>query len=128
MVARVTAAILALAASSDALSTRRGLLGRVSLGAAGAAAALVPTAAFASGVSLEEGAKNAEKYRVKGQRCTPQTPENCTDRYNKMLDPRAGLSKAELEIIDARDAKELSTLEKMLGDVKYTADVAKKGK
>ena len=45
-----------------------------------------------------------------------------------MLDPRAGLSKDELEIIDARDAKELSTLEKMLGDVKYTADVAKKGK
>jgi hypothetical protein len=125
MVARVTTAILSLiAGSSDALSTRRGLLSRVSIGAA----ALVPAAALASGVSLEEGAKNAEKYRVKGQRCTPQNPENCTDRYNKMLDPRAGLSKAELEIIDARDAKELSTLEKMLGDVKYTADVAKKGK
>ena len=84
MVARTTAVFALLAASSDALSTqsagsavatkqlsshtsRRHVLSSLTVGAAGAAALLAPTAAFASGVSLEEAAKNAEKYRVKGK-------------------------------------------------------------
>ena len=49
------------------------------------------------GVSLEEAAKNAEKYRVKGKQCTPTNPADCTARYNQMLDPRAGRTKEELE-------------------------------
>ena len=134
MVARTTAVFaLLLAASSDALSTqsagsatqlsshtsRRHLLSGVTFGAAGAAALLAPTAAFASGVSLEEAAKNAEKYRVKGKQCTPTNPADCTARYNQMLDPRAGRTKEELAAMDRRDAKELSMLETMLSDVKY---------
>merc|ERR1712159_812759 len=64
-----------LAASSDALSvvssyksykSRRHLLSSLTFGAAGAAALLAPNAAFASGVSLEEAAINAEKYRLHG--------------------------------------------------------------
>ena len=88
-------------------------------GAAGAAVVLAPNAAFASGVSLEEAAINAEKYRVKGKQCTPTNPADCTARYNQMLDPRAGRTKEELEAMDKRDAKELSMLETMLSDVKY---------
>ena len=130
MVARTTAVLALLAASSDALSTqsakqlsshtsRRHLLSSLTFGAAGAAAVLAPTAAFASGVSLEEAAINAEKYRVKGKQCTPTNPADCTARYNQMLDPRAGRTKEELEAMDKRDAKELSMLETMLSDVKY---------
>ena len=133
MVARTTAVFALLAASSDALSTqsagsatrlsshtsRRHLLSGVTFGAAGAAALLAPTAAFASGVSLEEAAKNAEKYRVKGKQCTPTNPADCTARYNQMLDPRAGRTKEELAAMDRRDAKELSMLETMLSDVTY---------
>ena len=134
MVARTTAVLaLLLGASSDALSTqsagsatqlssptsRRHLLSSLTFGAAGAAAVLAPNAAFASGVSLEEAAKNAEKYRVKGKQCTPTNPADCTARYNQMLDPRAGRTKEELAAMDRRDAKELSMLETMLSDVKY---------
>merc|ERR1711871_1890013 len=93
--------------------------GGVTFGAAGAAALLAPAAALASGVSLEEAAKNAEKYRVKGKQCTPTNPADCTARYNQMLDPRAGRTKEELAAMDRRDAKELSMLETMLSDVKY---------
>ena len=133
MVARTTAVFALLAASCDALSTqsagsatqlsshtsRRHVLSSLTFGAAGAAAVLAPTAAFASGVSLEEAAKNAEKYRVKGKQCTPTNPADCTARYNQMLDPRAGRTKEELAAMDRRDAKELSMLETMLSDVKY---------
>ena len=134
MVARTTAVLaLLLGASSDALSTqsagsarqlsshtsRRHVLSSLTFGAAGAAALLAPNAAFASGVSLEEAAKNAEKYRVKGKQCTPTNPADCTARYNQMLDPRAGRTKEELAAMDKRDAKELSMLETMLSDVKY---------
>ena len=133
MVARTTAVFALLAASSDALSTqsavatkqlsshtsRRHVLSSLTFGAAGAAALLAPNAAFASGVSLEEAAKNAEKYRVKGKQCTPTNPADCTARYNQMLDPRAGRTKEELAAMDKRDAKELSMLETMLSDVKY---------
>ena len=133
MVARTTAVLALLAAGSDALSTqsagsatqlsshtsRRYLFSSVTFGAAGAAALLAPNAAFASGVSLEEAAINAEKYRVKGKQCTPTNPADCTARYNQMLDPRAGRTKEELEAMDKRDAKELSMLEIMLSDVKY---------
>ena len=136
MVARTTAVFALLAASSDALSTqsagsavatkqlsshtsRRHVLSSLTVGAAGAAALFAPNAAFASGVSLEEAAKNAEKYRVKGKQCTPTNPADCTARYNQMLDPRAGRTKEELAAMDRRDAKELSMLETMLSDVKY---------
>ena len=133
MPARITTALALLAAGSDALSTqsagsatqlssqtsRRHLLSSLTFGAAGAAALLAPNAAFASGVSLEEAAKNAEKYRVKGKQCTPTNPADCTARYNQMLDPRAGRTKEELAAMDRRDAKELSMLETMLSDVKY---------
>ena len=130
MPARITTVLALLAASSDALSTqsakqlsshtsRRHLLSSLTFGAAGAAALLAPNAAFASGVSLEEAAINAEKYRVKGKQCTPTNPADCTARYNQMLDPRAGRTKEELEAMDKRDAKELSMLETMLSDVKY---------
>ena len=136
MVARTTAVFALLAASSDALSTqsagsavatkqlsshtsRRHVLSSLTVGAAGAAALFAPNAAFASGVSLEEAAKNAEKYRVKGKQCTPTNPADCTARYNQMLDPRAGRTKEELAAMDKRDAKELSMLETMLSDVKY---------
>ena len=131
MVARTTTVLALLAAGSDALSTqssatqlsshtsRRHLLSSLTFGAAGAAALLAPNAAFASGVSLEEAAKNAEKYRVKGKQCTPTNPADCTARYNQMLDPRAGRTKEELAAMDRRDAKELSMLETMLSDVKY---------
>ena len=130
MPARITTVLAFLAAGSDALSTqsatrlssqtsRRHLLSGVTFGAAGAAALLAPNPAFASGVSLEEAAINAEKYRVKGKQCTPTNPADCTARYNQMLDPRAGRTKEELEAMDKRDAKELSMLEIMLSDVKY---------
>ena len=136
MVARTTAVFALLAASSDALSTqsagsavatkqlsshtsRRHVLSSLTVGAAGAAALFAPNAAFASGVSLEEAAINAEKYRVKGKQCTPTNPADCTARYNQMLDPRAGRTKEELAAMDRRDAKELSMLETMLSDVKY---------
>ena len=128
MPARITTVLALLAAGSDALSvvssyksykSRRHLLSSLSFGAAGAAALLAPNAAFASGVSLEEAAINAEKYRVKGKQCTPTNPADCTARYNQMLDPRAGRTKEELEAMDKRDAKELSMLETMLSDVKY---------
>ena len=75
----------------------------MTFGAAGAAAVLAPNAAFASGVSLEEAAINAEKYRHKGKQCTPTNPADCTARYNQMLDPRAGRTKEELEAMDKRD-------------------------
>ena len=115
MPARLVSLILALASSCNALSaTRRGLINGI-----GAVTALTPVAAFASGVSLEEAAKNAEKYRVKGKQCTPTNPADCTARYNQMLDPRAGRTKEELAAMDRRDAKELSMLETMLSDVKY---------
>ena len=106
MPARITTVLALLAAGSDALSvvssyksykSRRHLLSSLTFGAAGAAAVLAPTAAFASGVSLEEAAINAEKYRVKGKQCTPTNPADCTARYNQMLDPRAGRTKEELE-------------------------------
>ena len=126
MPARITTVLALLAADSDALSTqsashtsRRHLLSSLTFGAAGAAALLAPNAAFASGVSLEEAAINAEKYRVKGKQCTPTNPADCTARYNQMLDPRAGRTKEELAAMDRRDAKELSMLETMLSDVKY---------
>ena len=132
MPARITTVLALLAAGSDALSTqsagsavatkqqsRRHVLSSLTFGAAGAAALLAPNAAFASGVSLEEAAKNAEKYRVKGKQCTPTNPADCTARYNQMLDPRAGRTKEELAAMDRRDAKELSMLETMLSDVKY---------
>ena len=133
MPARITTVLALLAADSDALSTqsagsaaqlsshtsRRHVLSSLTVGAAGAAALFAPNAAFASGVSLEEAAKNAEKYRVKGKQCTPTNPADCTARYNQMLDPRAGRTKEELAAMDRRDAKELSMLETMLSDVKY---------
>jgi hypothetical protein len=119
--ARLIAALLvAFASTCDGLAaTRRGLINSAAMGAIGAATALTPAAALASGVSLEEAAKNAEKYRVKGKQCTPTNPADCTARYNQMLDPRAGRTKEELAAMDRRDAKELSMLETMLSDVKY---------
>ena len=111
-----SAAFLALRATRH---TNVGAGADAAAGAAGAAALLAPNAAFASGVSLEDAAINAEKYRVKGKQCTPTTPADCTARYNQMLDPRAGRTKEELEAMDKRDAKELSMLETMLSDVKY---------
>ena len=118
MPARFTCLVLAfLAGAGNALSaTRRNLINSAAIGAV---TALTPAAALASGVSLEEAAKNAEKYRVKGKQCTPTNPADCTARYNQMLDPRAGRTKEELEAMDRRDAKELSMLETMLSDVKY---------
>jgi hypothetical protein len=120
MVRIVAALLVAFASSCDGLAaTRRGLINSAAIGAIGAATALTPAAALASGVSLEEAAKNAEKYRVKGKQCTPTNPADCTARYNQMLDPRAGRTKEELAAMDRRDAKELSMLETMLSDVKY---------
>ena len=118
MPARFTCLVLAfLAGVGNALSaTRRNLINSAAIGAV---TALTPAAALASGVSLEEAAKNAEKYRVKGKQCTPTNPADCTARYNQMLDPRAGRTKEELAAMDKRDAKELSMLETMLSDVKY---------
>ena len=69
MPARITTVLALLAAGSDALSvvssyksykSRRHLLSSLTFGAA--AAVLAPNAAFASGVSPEEAAINAEKY------------------------------------------------------------------
>lgn len=82
------------------------------VGAAVAAIAL-PSASWASGVSLEEAAKNAEKYRVKAGICTPTNPQDCTKQYEKMLDPRRGLSKEELAKRDERNDRELGGLLKM---------------
>ena len=97
MPARIATVLALLAAGSDALSTqsagsatqfsshtsRRHLLSSLTFGSAGAAALLAPNAAFASGVSLEEAAKNAEKYRVKGKQCTPTNPADCIDQCVK---------------------------------------------
>lgn len=76
-------------AASAALSTRRSLLLKAPV--AVATAALAPAASFASGVSLEEAAKNAEKYRVKSGVCTPTNPAECSKQYEKM---RAAESKS----------------------------------
>lgn len=75
--------------------------------------------ASASGVSLEEAAKNAEKYRVKTNVCTPTRPENCSQQYEKMLDPRAKLSQQELALRDERNARELNSLRSMLTSDMY---------
>ncbi|KAJ1458141.1 hypothetical protein M885DRAFT_514254 [Pelagophyceae sp. CCMP2097] len=97
---------------AGALSSRRAVMrGLASL--APLSLAPRPEAAVASGVSLEEAAKNAAKYRTKPV-CTPQQPSACTDRYNKILDPRAGLTKDELAARDARNEIELEKLRKML--------------
>mmetsp|Transcript_7777 Transcript_7777/g.24482 ORF Transcript_7777/g.24482 Transcript_7777/m.24482 type:complete len:121 (+) Transcript_7777:130-492(+) len=104
-------------AASAALSTRRSLLLKAPV--AVATAALAPAAAFASGVSLEEAAKNAEKYRVKSGVCTPTNPAECSKQYEKMLDPRKGLSEAELKIRDERNEKEMSSLKSMMATYDY---------
>mmetsp|Transcript_3017 Transcript_3017/g.9400 ORF Transcript_3017/g.9400 Transcript_3017/m.9400 type:complete len:127 (+) Transcript_3017:80-460(+) len=68
----------------------------------------------ASGVSFEEAAKNAEKYRVKGVVCTPTRPENCSAQYEKTLDPRRRLTQEQLAARDARNEQERAGLRSMM--------------
>mmetsp|Transcript_23847 Transcript_23847/g.73402 ORF Transcript_23847/g.73402 Transcript_23847/m.73402 type:complete len:115 (-) Transcript_23847:3377-3721(-) len=77
------------------------------------AAVVSPAAALASGATLEEAAKNAEKYRTVPA-CTPTNPSDCRDRYNKMLDPRKGLSQAELDVRDKRNDEERAKLRALM--------------
>mmetsp|Transcript_24416 Transcript_24416/g.78863 ORF Transcript_24416/g.78863 Transcript_24416/m.78863 type:complete len:116 (+) Transcript_24416:126-473(+) len=73
----------------------------------------LPLPVWASGVSFEEAAKNAQKYRRPSE-CSPTNPSDCKDRYNKMLDPRKGLSSEELAKRDARNDEERAKLKAML--------------
>ena len=92
MVARTTAVLALLAASSDALSvvssyksykSRRHLLSSLTFGAAGAAAVLAPNAAFASGVSLEEAAINAERSERQQARSRARADRRVLARNSK---------------------------------------------
>jgi len=99
-------------------TTRRTAFG-TAVAAATTAMLGTPQVALASGVSLEEAAKNAEKYRVQPGICTPTNPSQCTDRYNKILDPRAGLSPEELAKRDERNNRELESLKGSLASMDY---------
>lgn len=99
-------------------TTRRTAFG-TAVAAATTAMLGTPQVALASGVSLEEAAKNAEKYRVQPGICTPTNPSQCTDRYNKMLDPRAGLSQEELAKRDERNNREFESLKGSLASLDY---------
>lgn len=57
--------------------------------------------------------------------CTPQNPSQCGDRFNQMLDPRAGKSKEALAAMDARDAKELDMLKGAMASYSYSPSKSK---
>jgi len=99
-------------------TTRRTAFG-TAVAAATTAMLGTPQVALASGVSLEEAAKNAEKYRVQPGICTPTNPSQCTERYNKILDPRAGLSQEELAKRDERNNREFESLKGSLASMDY---------
>merc|ERR1719231_697636 len=134
MMRALTLAILLLSHSASAFSSqlanrnipsagtaldRRALLTQGGLAAA--SFLVLPGASLASGVSFEEAAKNAEKYRAKPT-CKPQTPENCTPAFVSKDSPEY---KDYLKRKAARDKTEQASLTTMLNAKAFDYDTAK---
>ena len=79
---------------------------------------LTPAASWASGASEEEAKRYADKYRVK-PRCTPTTPQFCSEAYSASIGfTGGGVSDEVINRKAAREAKDQAMLTGMLKDLK----------